>query len=201
MGYNIKNYRKQGGEEWVVGGELTVEDGGSVAVESGGEVDIESGGALKIAGTQVTASAAELNELDHDASVADGHGRVRVARATYDISGGDDGTVGSHGLGVTIPDNAIILDGVIDVITTFTDNADDSATIAIQVEGGNDIVTATAISGGSDIWDAGLQDIIPDGAAANMVKTTAAKEITAVVADDEIDAGKLVVFLRYVVSE
>jgi hypothetical protein len=199
MGYNIKNYRKQGGEEWVVGGELTVEDGGSVAVESGGEVDIESGGALKIAGTQVTASAAELNELDNDAAVADGHGRVRVARATYDISGGDDGTVGSHGLGVTIPDNAIIIDGVIDVITTFNDGSDDSATIAIQVEGANDIVTATAISGG--IWDAGLQDIIPDGAATNMVKTTAAQEITAVVADDEIDAGKLVVFLRYVVSE
>jgi hypothetical protein len=177
-------------------------DGGDkMVVADGGEVDYESGGALKIAGDQVTASAAELNELDNDAAVADGLGRVRVARATYDISGGDDGTVGSHGLGVTIPDNAIILDGVIDVITTFDDGDDDSATIAIQVEGANDIVTATAISGGSDIWDAGLQDIIPDGTATNMVKTTDDREITAVVADDEIDAGKLVVFLRYVVSE
>jgi hypothetical protein len=185
--YMPKVYKTDGGDKQVIA--------------DGGEMDVESGGALKIAGTQVTASAAELNELDNDAAVADGHGRVRVARATYDISGGDDGTVGSHGLGVTIPDNAIILDGVIDVITTFTDNDDDSATIAIQVEGANDIVTATAISGGSNIWNAGLQDIIPDGAATNMVKTTGAKEITAVVADDEIDAGKLVVFLRYVVSE
>jgi hypothetical protein len=32
-------------------------------VKSGGEFDIESGGALKIAGTQMTASAAELNKL------------------------------------------------------------------------------------------------------------------------------------------
>jgi len=51
MGYTTKNYRKQGGDEWVVGGKLTV----------GGEVDIESGGALKIAGAQVTSSAAALD--------------------------------------------------------------------------------------------------------------------------------------------
>lgn len=190
---SVKNYRKQGGEEWVIGGSLDI--------ESGGELDVESGGALKIAGTEVTATAAEINDLDNSATVADGLGRVRVARATYDISGGDDGAVGSHGLGVTIPDNAIILDGVVDVITTFADGDDDSATIAIQVEAANDIVSAVAISDSGDPWDQGLQDVVPDGTAANMVRTTDDQEITAVVADDEIDAGKLVVFLRYVVSE
>lgn len=43
---------------------LTVYSGGTIAVESGGIFDVESGGYLKIAGTQVTGSAAELNYLD-----------------------------------------------------------------------------------------------------------------------------------------
>lgn len=38
--------------------------GGKQTYQSGSEVDVESGAALKLAGTQVTASAAELNTLD-----------------------------------------------------------------------------------------------------------------------------------------
>lgn len=53
---NVKNYNEQGGARTVIGGSLDV--------ASGGDLDIESGGALKIAGTQVTASAAEINQLD-----------------------------------------------------------------------------------------------------------------------------------------
>lgn len=48
MSYNTSNYTEQGGARTVIGGEL----------------DIESGGALKIAGTQVTSTPAELNLLD-----------------------------------------------------------------------------------------------------------------------------------------
>ena len=46
--------------EW---GNEVIADGGKLTVESGGEVDIESGGVLKIAGTALTPSAAELNTL------------------------------------------------------------------------------------------------------------------------------------------
>jgi len=46
MTYITKNYHEQGGEKLVIGGEIDIT------------------GALKIAGTQVTASAAELNILD-----------------------------------------------------------------------------------------------------------------------------------------
>jgi hypothetical protein len=53
---SVSNYREQGGARWVIGGSLDV--------ESGGDLDVESGGALKIAGTQVTSSAAELNATD-----------------------------------------------------------------------------------------------------------------------------------------
>lgn len=59
--YQPKVYREQGGNRQVVA------SGGALDVESGGELDIESGGALKLAGTQVTATAAELNKLDDSA--------------------------------------------------------------------------------------------------------------------------------------
>ena len=44
---NVKNYRKQGGEEWVIGGKQTV--------ESGGELDAKSGAKLKFADEEVLA--------------------------------------------------------------------------------------------------------------------------------------------------
>ncbi len=57
-GYPKSIYKEQGGMRQVI------PTGASLDVESGGELDIESGGALKLAGTQVTATAAELNKLD-----------------------------------------------------------------------------------------------------------------------------------------
>jgi hypothetical protein len=58
MPYNTLVYFEQGGSRGVVA------SGGSFDVESGGEIDIESGGALKLAGTAITSTAAELNILD-----------------------------------------------------------------------------------------------------------------------------------------
>lgn len=49
------NYMQAGGTRWVIGGSLDV--------VSGGDLDVESGGALKIAGTAITASGAEINKL------------------------------------------------------------------------------------------------------------------------------------------
>ena len=60
---NTKNYREQGGEKWVIGGEETIVSGGKIAAENGSEIDIESGAALKLAGTTVSATAAEVNAL------------------------------------------------------------------------------------------------------------------------------------------
>lgn len=57
--YQPKVYRQQGGARFVVA------SSGSLDVESGGEIDIESGGAFKIAATQVTATASELNLTDN----------------------------------------------------------------------------------------------------------------------------------------
>lgn len=53
------------------------ENGGDkLTIASGGEIDIESGGALKLAGTQVNATAAEVNNS------ADVSGRVQEVTAT-----------------------------------------------------------------------------------------------------------------------
>ena len=62
MGANVLNYVEQGAARSVIGGSLDV--------VSGGELDIESGGALKIAGTAITASAAELNTMNGVTSTA-----------------------------------------------------------------------------------------------------------------------------------
>lgn len=40
MSHNTKNYRKQGGDEWVIG------NGGKLALESGGNIDAKSGSIL-----------------------------------------------------------------------------------------------------------------------------------------------------------
>ena len=68
LAQNVSNYTEQGGARTVIGGSLDV--------VSGGEIDIESGGALKIAGTAVTASAAELNAADITAA-----GTVQASKA------------------------------------------------------------------------------------------------------------------------
>jgi hypothetical protein len=56
VSYNATNYTEQGSTRMVIGG--------AIDIISGGEIDIESGGALKIAGTAVTATAAEINKVD-----------------------------------------------------------------------------------------------------------------------------------------
>ena len=76
MTYQPKVYRKQGGDE------IVVANGGEAIVESGGSLDIESGGAFKLAGTQVTATAAEINQA------ADKSGRVQTLTANGAITAG-----------------------------------------------------------------------------------------------------------------
>ena len=70
MSYQPKTYREQGGDRFVIA------SGGSADVESGGEIDIESGGSLKLAGTAISATAAEIN------NAADASARVQEVTVT-----------------------------------------------------------------------------------------------------------------------
>lgn len=147
----------------------------------------------------ITATPAELSAVSAASAGVDGLSTYRTARATYDFAE-HGGTIGAIGLGVTIPDNAIVTKAYYDVLTTCTSAGADAGTGAISVEGANDIVTATAISAGGNVWDAGIHAAIPDGAAANMVKTSAAREITFTIASQNFTDGKFVVFIEYVQS-
>ncbi|WP_139020721.1 hypothetical protein [Bradyrhizobium sp. ORS 285] len=140
----------------------------------------------------------------------------KIAVATYDVSGGADGTAGSHGLKVYIPAKAIITAAWVDVVTTFA-SANSTATLAVQVESSGDLIAASAINAAGNPWNAGIHGCLPgnfalDGnaltqvgmaaaGAASDIKTTAVREITIVTGVQTLTAGKANVFVEYVQSD
>jgi len=166
-------------------------------------VVVDLAGGVKLAGTLVTSSAAELNLVDDVAApAADGLGLMRVARATYDFAE-HGGAIGAINLGVTIPDNAIVCGGFVDVVTTCTTASADAGTMAIHVQSANDIVSAVAVSDGANPWDAGLKAIVPKANTpeSTAIKLTADRAITATIATQAFTAGKFTVFLYYLVGD
>lgn len=129
----------------------------------------------------------------------------RAARFTFDpTANAGDRTIGAHVVGPIIPDNALILGGGMEILTTFT-SATDAGTIAASVEGANDLVTATAISSGT-FWDAvKYKGIVPTAlelaGVATPIKLTAARQVTFTVAVEALTAGKLVGWVFYMVGE
>lgn len=147
-----------------------------------------------------------------------GNVALRLAQAVFNPSANTgERSIGAHGLGVYLPDNAIVLSAWVDVITTFTSAGADAGTIALHAQSANDIVAAIAISDASNVWDAGLHGSkvgafaldgnaltqIAMGAAqsASMLKLTAEREITATVATQALTAGKLVVNVLYCLGD
>lgn len=124
--------------------------------------------------------------------------RLRVARGEYNfaVDGGAIGTIPLMGA-TLIPSGATIIGGWIEVQTTLTSGG--AATIAVQVEGAGDIVPATAVAS----WTAGRKKIVPAMdtsaalAAATDVRTTAARDISAVIAAATLTAGKFSAVLLY----
>lgn len=119
----------------------------------------------------------------------------KVAYAEYDFAK-EGGAIGDITLrGANIPNGAIVTSGVIHVLTALTSGG--SATIAIRVNGTADMRAATAVATYS--LNA-LLDTVPDGAATNMVRLTANRDIVATVAVAALTAGKMVVALEYVMT-
>lgn len=123
-------------------------------------------------------------------------GNLKIARADYDFAV-DAGAVGTLALlGATdVPSGAIILGGVLKVVTVPTSGG--GATMAIQVEAANDIVTAAAIAGAP--WSTtGRKSVIPVFTGATSVETTAARDISLVIGTAALTAGKFTLFLVYI---
>jgi len=128
---------------------------------------------------------------------ADGLGALRVARATFDLGVAANRTVAAHGLGVTIPANALIVGGFMEVNTAIT--GETNATLAISVKTANDIQAAAAVSGAP--WSTtGQKAIVPKANTPEStgIKLAGAKEITATIATAALLTGKVTIYLYYV---
>lgn len=170
-------------------------------------------GGWKINGTAVTATGANLNavptatgtgaEIDaaskQSVQGADGIHPLQVAVATFDASIAGNQSIAAHGMGVTLPAYAIVVGGFFDVNTVFTSAGGNAGTIAISVEGANDIQTAAACSG-APYSTINRKAIVPKSNTpeSTSVKTTQAREITATVAGQVLTAGKLTVYLYFI---
>lgn len=109
-----------------------------------------------------------------------------LVRGRYDFAV-DGGAVSTIALtsGTPIPSGSYILGGFLEVATIV---AGSGASVAIQVEGANDIVAAAAVSGAP--WSTtGRKSIVPAFTGATVVKTTADRNISAVISAAVLTAG------------
>lgn len=132
----------------------------------------------------------------------DGLGTLRVAKFTFDAGIVANRTIAAHGTGVTLPANAIVVGGFFEVNTAFTSAATNTGTIAIHVQGANDIQAAAAVVG-APYSTTGRKAIVPKANTpeSTAIKLTAAREITCTVAIAALTAGKLTGFLYFVEGE
>tara|TARA_Y100001963_G_scaffold148235_1_gene225779 strand:- start:697 stop:1212 length:516 start_codon:yes stop_codon:yes gene_type:complete len=161
-----------------------------------GTLNVAGTGGLKLGGTSVTSTAAELNLLDADnTEPADGPWAAvtRWAKAEYDFAV-DGGVAGDISLGVKIPDNAIVVGGFIEGITSVTSSG--SATVAVKLQSAADVAGATgkaALTGTA---------VVPCSAVLSApFKLTAERTVTITVAVAALTAGKFNVWIEYFVGE
>jgi hypothetical protein len=132
-------------------------------------------------------------------SALGGLGITRNAKMTYSfaVDAGAISTI-TPSNSPTIPLNAIILGGVIDITTTLTSGG--AATIALGLGSGGQVAAlkaATAVAS----WTAGLTlPIIPVFTAATYYKVTAAARLTMTIAAATLTAGRFDVSVVYVIG-
>jgi hypothetical protein len=100
------------------------------------------------------------------------------------------GAQGAIDLGIDVPADILIVDGMINVVTSLDSGG--AATLALHIEGAGDVLAATAYGS----LAAGLVDVVPDNTAANAILTTDTQAITATIATADLTAGKLYGHLR-----
>lgn len=122
-----------------------------------------------------------------------------VAKFSYDFDaqGGVKGDITLAG--TPLPDNAIVWDGVVDVITPLTGGG--SATAAVSTaQSANDLITAAAVTGAP--WStAGSKALVPVGDASNSIKMTAERAPKLVIGTAALTAGKFNLFIEYYLSD
>jgi len=128
----------------------------------------------------------------------DGSMQKRIARATYDVAV-DGGGIAAHALGVKLPANALMTRSWFNVTTQFTDLGGATGTVALSCEDADNIYAAADITGNAA--DANV-DGVQDDTTANFTGSIAAEcELTATVAAGAQTAGKLILFVEYLVTD
>jgi hypothetical protein len=124
--------------------------------------------------------------------------RIHIAKAKYDfaVQGGAIGTgnlVGENGKPVVLPNKAVIVDCLIDVLTAGTTSA--SGTLALNSQGAGDLKAALAAAS----WTGRLA-CIPVGTAATVIKLTADRTLQYTIATGALTAGKVWVYVYYILG-
>lgn len=127
---------------------------------------------------------------------SEGISNLRIARVTYDVTA-DGGGTGAHGLGVTLPAKSIIIRSWFYIDVQFVDAG--SGTVALSCEDANNIKTATDITGSA--VGAIVEGESTGAASAFKASIGAACEITATVATAAQSAGKLTLYVMYVIHD
>lgn len=116
---------------------------------------------------------------------------LHITPFVFDTAANDAGgtpasnkTVAAHPLAVTIPDNAIVIGGSIDVIAAVTSGGD--ATVAIHLADANDLLTATGKASLTLAAQLPMAAVI-----AAPIKLSAEKAITVTVGGAALTAGKI----------
>ena len=97
-------------------------------------------------------------------------------------------------LGVSLPDNAIIVYSYLDILTQPVGTG---ATVSVKTESAGDVLAATSVAS----LPVGFKVGVSDHTAANFKKMTAARGVKVKIASSALTAGKFKVYLHYVVSE
>jgi hypothetical protein len=189
-----------------------------VGLGSDGNVTVDisthdgAAGGLKLGGTLVTSTAAELNLLDAGSgAMSDGlwQGVKRIAVATIDSN---DHSIGTHDLGLTIPDNALITNFYVDVTTAFTDadGGDDPViTIKINSGGGGVFLLHDGAGNARDAYQAGAGSafwnnisFLNAGTSYGFTggKTVGTGALQLIVADVAFNAGEAKVYIEYFIG-
>lgn len=126
-----------------------------------------------------------------------GTGRLKTWTGDYSfaVDGGATSAITLRSNDGVIPSGSYVVGGFVDVTDT-PDSATSAGTIAISVEGANDIINAAAVSGAP--WSTtGRKDIIPDSTGSTAVKLTADRAPAATIAGEAMTEGVFKVVLFY----
>lgn len=126
---------------------------------------------------------------------------VVVGKYSYAVQGGAVGDVNllsdllDTNSTITLPDNAVVKQVWVDVLTSVTGGYNSS--VAVKAQTTADLYAATAVGSVT----AGIKAGVPVGTAATMIKLTADRTLKATISNDSLTAGVFNAYVEYVLGD